>query len=463
VCGERGGLLRVVVMATLLALASPAFPQHEHHPPPSPALRDTVFRPKRGNRPPARRPAPASPARATTTPGHDHGEAPAMRGLLGGYPGTREASGTAWQPDRARHEGRHVARGPWMTMLHGMADVVDDRQTGPRGEHETFASNMIMASARRPLRRGTFGLRAMLSLEPATIGKEGYPLLLQTGETADGRTHLIDRQHPHDFFMELAASWSVSSGDRSFFAYAGLPGEPALGPPAFMHRFSGASLPAAPLTHHWLDSSHITFGVLTAGAVFDWLKLEVSAFRGREPDEHRWNIETPKLDSGAWRISANPSPDWSLQVSRGRLASPEQLAPDVDVDRVTLSVMREIVWPQAHGEVLVAWGRNDADPGETLDAWLAEGAIAWRDAHTVFARLERVEKNELFPEADPRAEEVFEVGGATLGYRYDLLRRGPVRIGIGGAWSAAHVPLELRDTYGRSASGTLLFLHAALQ
>lgn len=472
-CAERGRPLPILVIAAALfavgpgfAACPPVFAQHEHHPPPRPTTeRDTVFRPKRANRrPPAPRPARVAPARAATTPlAHEHGDAMAMRGLLGGYPGTREASGTAWQPDLARHDGRHVASGPWTTMLHGMADLVDDRQTGPRGEHQTFASHMFMASARRPLRRGTLGFRAMLSLEPATIGKEGYPLLLQTGETADGRTHLIDRQHPHDFFMELAASWSVSSRDRSFFLYAGLPGEPALGPPAFMHRFSGWSLPAAPLTHHWLDSSHITFGVLTAGVVLDWLKLEASAFRGREPDENRWDIETPKLDSGALRVTANPAPDWSVQVSRGHLESPEQLAPDVDVARTTLSVMHEIVWPRLHGEVTLAWGRNDADPGETLDAYLAEGAIAWRQAHTLFGRLERVEKNELFPESDPRAEEVFEVGAATLGYRYDLLRDGPIRIGIGGAWSAVHVPRELRDVYGRSPSGTLLFLHLALQ
>src|SRR4030095_16996645 len=147
----------------------------------------------------------------------------------------------------------------------------------------------------------------MLSLEPATIGKEGYPLLLQTGETADGVTPLIDRQHPHDLFMELAATYSLSSAHRSLFVYAGLPGEPALGPPAFMHRFTGANVPVAPITHHWLDSSHITFGVLTAGVVVGGAKLEASAFRGREPDEHRWDIETPKLDSYAFRFSVNTS------------------------------------------------------------------------------------------------------------------------------------------------------------
>src|SRR5687768_2320289 len=135
----------------------------------------------------------------------------------------------------------------------------------------------------------------MVSLEPATIGKRGYPLIGQTGETADGKTHLIDRQHPHDLFMELAATYSRNISDTaSVFLYVGLPGEPALGPPAFMHRTSGVDNPEAPITHHWLDSTHITFGVVTAGVVVNNWKLEASAFRGREPDQHRFDIEPPK-------------------------------------------------------------------------------------------------------------------------------------------------------------------------
>jgi len=42
-----------------------------------------------------------------------------------------------------------------------------------------------------------FGFRVMGSIEPV-MGRSGYPLLLQTGETADGTTPLLDRQHPHD-------------------------------------------------------------------------------------------------------------------------------------------------------------------------------------------------------------------------------------------------------------------------
>src|SRR5882762_11719222 len=151
----------------------------------------------------------------------EHGDHMAMNAMYGPYPIAREASGTSWQPDRAMHRGLHEMKGPWMLMLHGAADIVFDNQGGPRGDRKVFGSNMLMGMAQRPIGPGTLGLRTMISLEPATIGKEGYPLLLQTGETANGRTHLIDRQHPHDLFMEVAASYSVSSANRSAFLYAG--------------------------------------------------------------------------------------------------------------------------------------------------------------------------------------------------------------------------------------------------
>src|SRR4029079_13369360 len=157
-----------------------------------------------------------------------------MAALYGPYGMTRESSGTAWQPDSAPHQGYHFNAGPWQLMLHGMASLVYDDQGGPRGDEEVFSSNMLMLMGSRPAGPGRLGVRASLSAEPWTIGKGGYPLLLQTGETADGVTPLVDRQHPHDLFMELAATYSLPlSAGSSVFLYAGLPGEPALGPPAF--------------------------------------------------------------------------------------------------------------------------------------------------------------------------------------------------------------------------------------
>jgi hypothetical protein len=304
----------------------------------------------------------------------------------------------------------------------------------------------------------------MLSLEPATVGMAGYPLLLQSGETADGVTPLIDRQHPHDLFMELAGSWSVAWADRSLFVYAGLPGEPALGPPAFMHRFSGANLPAAPITHHWLDSSHITYGVVTGGVVAGGAKFEASAFRGREPDEHRWNIEAPKLDSYSFRLSFNPATHWALQASYGRLHSPEQLEPDVDQDRLTASAIADGAWgDEGHWQGMLAFGQDRNRPGHTLNAFTAEGALAFGHGHTAFARIEQVEKDELFLGPDPLAGRVLDVGAFTAGYRFDFLRVEHASLGLGGAGTWSWVPADARAAYGDHPLSALVYLRAALR
>jgi hypothetical protein len=474
------GVCLVVLLDAGFAGAQPQ-PHHHHPAPPDttaharPKPSATAARHAHGKPAPRRPSKPAMHMHGATTGASGHqamdmsemdmsGMQMSMTGLYGPYAMTREASGTSWQPDLARHEGVHVMRGPWMVMLHGFADVVYDHQGSDRGGGDGFSSNMAMAMAQRTVGAGTLGLRSMLSLEPATIGKEGYPLLLQTGETANGRTHLIDRQHPHDLFMELAASYSVSSGTRSWFVYGGLPGEPALGPPAFMHRFSGLNIPVAPITHHWLDSSHITFGVLTGGAVFDRVKVEASVFRGREPDQDRWDIESPKLDSHSFRLSANPTEHWALQASYGRLHSPEQLEPEVDQDRTTASAMYDGTFGDTgQWEGTVAWGRNRNRPGHLLDAFTAEAAASFGQRHVVFARAERVEKDELLDETDPRAGQVFDVGELTAGYRMDFWNREPWVAGLGIAGTLSIVPRELRDVYGRTPASFLVFLHAAIR
>jgi uncharacterized cupredoxin-like copper-binding protein len=381
---------------------------------------------------------------------HEH--APGMQGALGGYPMTRESSGTSWQPDSSPHEGIDAAFGDWTTMTHGFVNVIYDRQGGPRGDTKTFSSSMLMTMAQRPLGNGTLGLRGMISADPL-MGKSGYPLLLQTGETADGQTMLVDRQHPHDLFMELAATYSYSISERaSIFAYAGLPGEPALGPPAFMHRFSGEDNPEAPISHHWLDSTHITFGVVTLGVVLDRLKLEASAFRGREPDQFRYNIETGKLDSASIRLSYNPSADWALQVSRGHIKSPEELEPDVDIDRTTASVIYNRPIGGNNWQTTLAWGRNAKTGQEATDAYLLESAITVSRVHTFFGRLERADKDELVATGDPLAGETFRVGKLTLGYIRDFLVARHFKIGIGGLASRYSLPGELQPSYGNPTS-----------
>ena len=374
-----------------------------------------------------------------------------MLGAFGPYPMSREASGTSWVPDASPHQGIDAMVGDWMTMTHGFANLIYDDQGGPRGETKTFSTSMLMVMAQRPAAGGTLGMRGMVSLD-YLMGKNGYPLLLQTGEVANGEA-LIDRQHPHDLFMELAASYSRPLSERSaVFVYAGLPGEPALGPPAFMHRFSSEDNPEAPISHHWLDSTHITYGVVTLGYVLDRFKLEASAFRGREPDEKRHDIETGKLDSASVRLSYNPTRDWALQVSRGRIKSPEELHPDMDVDRTTASAIYHRAFGMAQTQTTLAWGRNSPNHGEATSMVLVESAVRLSRTHTVFGRFEHGDKNELFAESDPRAEQLFRVSKLSLGYVYDLPRDGRFKIGFGGLVSRYSLPSDLEPVYGTPTS-----------
>jgi len=413
---------------------------------------------------PEQAPAPEHEGHDTgTQPGADQAGHGGMRGLLGDYAMTRDASGTSWQPDSAPMPGIHGRVGEWSTMLHGFATTVYDDQGGPRGDTKTFTESMLMLMGQRQAAGGTLGLRGMVSLDP-TMGKGGYPLLFQTGESANGVDPLIDRQHPHDFLMELAGTYSRPVAEQAaLFAYGGLAGEPALGPPAFMHRFSGMSSPEAPLTHHWLDATHIVFGVVTLGGVWrDW-KLEASAFNGREPDEQRWDVDTGKLDSASARLSWNPTRNWALQVSQGRLESPEQLEPGVDMTRTTASAIYGTRVAPGYWQTTLAWGRNEKDPGSTTEGWLLESALQVRKAHTFFARAEHVEKDELFGHDDPLHGQVFDVDKISVGYLYDFYHANHVAAGIGGLVSGYRYPSELDAFYGSDPASYMLFLQLRLE
>ena len=381
-----------------------------------------------------------------------------MKGFLGPYPLVREGSGTSWVPDTTPHEGLHRQLADWSVMTHGWINLNYDRQDGPRGANKTFVSGMLMTMAQRPLGDGTFGVRAMLSPEPL-MGSNGYPLLLATGETADGINHLVDRQHPHDLFMELAATYSYNlSSTSSLFVYGGLPGEPALGPPAFMHRTSAMDNPEAPISHHWLDSTHITFGVVTGGIVLNDWKLEASAFRGREPDQYRYDIERPALDSFAGRVSWNPVRELALQVSYGHLTSAEQLTPAVNEDRLTASAIYTTPFGDGHlWSTTLAWGRKMLRPGDSLDAYLVESAVIFRTNFTLFMRAERVSENEL-TEGIPGLEgRIFTVNKATVGGIYDFLRTERTKFGIGALASRYLLPGELKTEYGRDLTSFMVF------
>jgi len=393
--------------------------------------------------------------------GMDHGaghEGHEMKGFLGPYGMAREGSGTSWEPDISPHQGIHAQYGDWMTMWHAMFNGVYDNQGGPRGDTKSFLSGMVMGMAQRQVEASTFGLRAMVSPDPL-MGASGYPNLLATGETADGRSHLVDRQHPHDLFMELAATYSYQfAKTSSMFLYAGLPGEPALGPTAFMHRTSGLDNPEAPITHHWLDSTHITFGVLTAGVVLDTVKLEASTFRGREPDQYRYDIEAPKFDSYSARASWNPTKELSMQVSWGHIESPEQLVPMVNENRITASLAYTTQFGDGNlWATTVAWGRKYNSPGNVLDGYLAESELIFKNGITLFGRAERVQNAELFERGEivtgfEAPHPVFTVNKISVGGIYDFIRTQNMKFGVGALASRYGMPEALKSEYGDPTS-----------
>src|SRR5262249_38969142 len=133
--------------------------------------------------------------------------------------------------------------------------------------------------------------------------------------------------------------YTMALGERgTWFTYFGYPGEPALGPVAFMHRSSASENPSATLAHHLQDSTHIAFGVFTTGFTYRWFKLERSIPNRREPDETRYDFDAHKWNSRSARMSSAPNRNRVAQFSSGFLRSPENQEPDVDIRRMTASL-----------------------------------------------------------------------------------------------------------------------------
>lgn len=413
---------------------------------------------------------------------HGDGEPCMAAGLLPVYaegsgtarlPGHEGTPGTCGMAPSGHSGGIHLAHGDgWMAMAHGFVAAQYTDHGGPRGDDKAYVTSMLMLMGERETGWGRLQLKSMMSLEPA-MDARGYPNLFATGETAGGEP-LVDRQHPHDLFMELAARVDVNlAPGTSAFLYGGPVAEPALGPSAFMHRGSAALNPEPPITHHWFDSTHITYGVVTAGLAARHWQAEASAFRGAEPDEDRWDIEKPKIDSWSARLSFTPSPEWAVQASYGEMQEPEALHPGEDEHRTTVSVH------YAGGQGLSAMAAFSAKKrvedhdevgemaeeehgGGTLTAWLAEANYDFAERHTVFARIENVRNDELFPDHDdPLHEVAFRVSKFQAGYAHRL-PLGAFTLALGGSAAVYAKPAALDAAYGKSPFGYTLFARLML-
>src|SRR5690349_10566286 len=375
-------------------------------------------------------------------------------------------SGTSWQPSSAPMYMQHWTKNDWLLMFHYNLFVDVNHQGGPRGVTKFESANWFMPMAYHKLGAGTLQLRAMFSAEPFTFPPGGSPLLFQTGETYKGQP-LIDRQHPHDLFMELSGQYTHPLGERgTWFIYFGYPGEPALGPVAFMHRASASENPAATLAHHLQDSTHISFGVLTTGFTYRWFKLEGSIFNGREPDEHRYDFDAHKWNSRSARLWFMPNSNWAFQVSYGFLRSPEGQEPDADVRRTTASVQYNRPFNRGNWASALVWGRNHlSEPGETRNAnsYTAESTVQFLDKNYVYTRLELVDKDELLRPADraflgiTQDHPSFRIGAYTFGGVRDLWTTDKVQFGIGSDLTFYSKPSILDAIYGSNPISWKLF------
>ncbi|SES85362.1 hypothetical protein [Hymenobacter actinosclerus] len=465
--------MRFPYSLTLLAgtlLATPALAQH--HPTPAPA--DTTRQTMPGMNHAGHNMPGMSQSAEMDHSSMDHGGLENMSHAYSrNLPMNRNGSGTAWNPDNTPMYMWMHHKGAWMIMNHGaisprFTSQNIGRKNGQRGGSTFDAPNWFMTMAQRNIgQKGLLNFTAMLSLDVITDGNNGYPLLFQSGEALKGQP-LVDRQHPHDLFSSLSIAYTHAfNQDVDLSLYVGYPGEPAIGPVAFMHRISAMPNPDAALGHHWQDATHITFGVATLGLRYKQFKLEGSNFTGREPDEHRFGFDKPRADSWAGRLNWNPTPALALQVSRAFIKSPETLAPEEDVKRTTASIIQSSSWGEyRYITSALVWGMNQHVQGSHTDkashSVLAETNVQLGKP-AVYGRYEFVQKSDEelqlpTPEYPTASHPTFNVHSLTVGANYRVAQVANIDFTLG-AQATVYRPEEaIRPYYGSTPVSGQVYL-----
>lgn len=380
-------------------------------------------------------------------------------------PISRDGSGTSWMPDESPMYMYMIMKDKSMFMVHGNFFLRYTKQdlfnTGSRGGHHFDAPNWFMGMYNRYVgAKGLFNASAMISFDPLLVTQAGYPLLFQSGESYKGKK-LVDRQHPHDLFSGLSIAYTqMLNKDADVFAYFGYPGEPALGPPTFMHRISALNDPDAPLGHHWQDATHITFGVGTLGIRYKNLKVEGSIFTGREPDENRYDFDKMRFDSYSYRLSFNPSRNWALQFSQGFIHSPELLEPKNNVTRTTASIVHSI-WLNATDRYIaqsLVWGMNNSSNGINEHSVLYEANLQF-SKQAVYGRYEFVQKSSEELDLQVEFGDVnFNINAFTLGYNRAIWNCPYIQLAAGAQATINVSPHELQSLYGKNPIGGEFYL-----
>jgi hypothetical protein len=440
-------LIAALITATAAKAQQMGQMQHMHH--------DTTVK----------KPVPHKHAKMTTQMDADTTRAMTMNSQFSlDLPMSRDGSGTSWMPDETPMYMYMVHGKKWMHMFHGSLFARYNKQDlfnqGSRGGSQFDVPNWFMYMGQRKIgSNGLFAINTMLSLDAFSVGAGGYPLLYQTGESYKGNK-LVDRQHPHDLFSELSIAYTQRVAKNTDVSLSvGMPGEPALGPPVFMHRLSAMNNPDAPLSHHYADATHITFGTATLGFRYKNIKLEGSVFTGREPDEHRYDFDKPRFDSYSVRLSVNPSKQWALQISNGWLKSPEEAEPNDNVNRFTASAIHtKMLGQYSYVATTLVYGQNRHN-SKTQPAILLENSLQLNKA-AIYGRYEYVQKDAgeldlqtLYP-GDPN----FNINAITLGTNRILTTYKQTNLTLGLQATLNASPKALRPLYGTAPLGFQVYL-----
>jgi hypothetical protein len=374
-------------------------------------------------------------------------------------------SGTSAEPVSTPAPMLLTRKDNWMLMFHANVFILDEQQSTARGSDRFFSTNWFMGMAQRKVGPGVFTARAMMSLEPATVTQQRYPLLFQQGETAFG-VPIADGQHPHNLFMELAALYDLKLSQNSLLSFYFAPvGDPAIGPTAYPHRASALEDPVAALGHHQEDSTHISDDVVTVGLTYRIARIEVSGFHGREPDEFRWDIDQGRIDSWSTRLTIEPGKNWSGQYSYARIKSLEALFPNEDQERMTASVLYNRPFHKGNWASTILWGRTRSlSDNSIFDSYLFESAVRFRDSNYIWTRIENTERsNELILGENllpPGFQErpIGRVQGYTLGYDHDVKLVPHLASAIGAQVTTYGVPNQLQAIYGQSPVSVAIFV-----
>jgi hypothetical protein len=378
------------------------------------------------------------------------------------------SSGTSAEPNSTPAPMLMTMRGDWMLMFHANAFIVDTQQSSPRGGDKLFSTNWFMPMAQHAWGPGQLTLRAMFSLEPATITGRQYPLLFQQGETAYGRP-IADGQHPHDFVMELGAlyDWRLSRNTLLSF-YVAPVGDPAIGPTAYPHRASAMEDPVGTLGHHQEDSTHIADDVVTAGFTQGIARIEASGFHGREPNEHRWEVQQGAIDSWSARLTLQPGQRWSGQYSYGLIHSPEQLFPQENQRRMTASIMYNRPFSdgaKGNWTSSAIWGRTRSTSDNVIqNSYLFESLVRFATRNYAWTRIEDVDRTtELLLDEQPappgfEEEPAGRVQAYTFGYDRDFDLVPHLASALGAQVTAYAVGSRLEPVYGADPMGVSIFV-----